>query len=98
MHGVQLRVQNKTATDFSQVSTNGVVYDHVMAGSISEYVTVEKMVGAASATLITGNDTLSCGLFYTDGPVDYIEEGKYTLQIFTDTAAYYGYNCVYIKE
>ena len=96
-NNVSLRIENKTTQNFKEVQSNGQSFGTVNAGAITEYKQFEKIVDVPFVTLITASDTISAGKVYIDFP-SYYTRGKYTLQIITDTSAYYGYDCVYKKS
>lgn len=79
--------------------TNNKSFANVNASDITSYQAFSKAVELPWAMLInTNNDTAFAGALYSDPPVTYLDKGKYTLKIFEDTTAYYGYNCEYIKN
>ena len=94
---VLLRVQNNSSANFKSVVSNSYEFGNINANSSSDYIKFDQIIENPTVFMITGNDTLVCGLFYIDY-IGFIKSGKYTLQIYPDDAAYSGYSCRYIKE
>lgn len=98
-NSVQLRVENNASQNFKEVFTNNITFKNVDTSSITSYKVMDKIIALANARIIKkNNDTAYVGLYYFDTPVSYINNGKYTLRIFDDTSAYYGYNCEYVED
>jgi hypothetical protein len=96
--GVQLRVQNSTSQNFTEIITNGKSFRGVSPGAVTSYQSFDRIVDAPFVILINGADTAYAGVIYYDPPINYIENGNYTLDVFEDTSTYYDYNCKYIKN
>ena len=94
---VLLRIQNKTEANFTSVVSNSHEFGNINANTSSGYVKFDQIVENPTAFMVAGNDTLVCGLYYYDY-IGFIKNGKYTLQIYPDAAAYSGYSCKYIKD
>jgi hypothetical protein len=95
--GVLMRIENTTSQNFTEVLSNDESFGSVDASFTTSYKSFEKIVDVPKATLIIGTDTLYAGLYYFDYP-SYFNNGKYTLQVYTDTLSYSGYGCRYIKD
>lgn len=94
---VLLRVENNTSMDFENVTTSSTDFGNISANSKTAYKSLEQIVEEPSVFMESDNETFVCGRLYIDY-IGYIKNGKYTLQIYPDAAAYGGYNCKYIKE
>lgn len=93
-----IRVQNNTAQDFKEVITNKKSFLNITASDSTSYMSFSK-ANAAYITLIdNNNDTALAGSIPIEGSIPALSQGHYTLIIFTDSSAYFGYNCQYIKE
>jgi hypothetical protein len=98
-NGVYIRIQNNTSHTFKEVITNEKSFMNVDTAQATPYQFFNKAVNLPFVTIITENkDTAYAGMHYIDPPIYYLTSGKYTLEIFEDTSAYYGYNCSYIKN
>ncbi|MBV9962645.1 MAG: hypothetical protein JO072_10395 [Parafilimonas sp.] len=98
-NSVLIRLRNNTSENFKEVITNGKSFVNVQSSAITSYQNFGKAIDLPYVQLINlNNDTSFAGLIYIDPPVSYLQNGKYTLEIFEDTLTYYGYNCKYIKD
>jgi len=96
---VLIRIQNNTSSNFKEVTTNQKIFSNVQSLEVTSYQTFDKVIDLPFVQLIdVNNDTTFAGMIYIDPPVSYLSNGKYTLDVFEDTLAYYGYNCRYIKD
>ena len=98
--GIFIRVENSTSQDFKKVIINNKGFDNVSATEITSYQSFESALTLPLATLVIDiNDTTYAGLgsTYYDR-VEYLNNGKYTLKVFEDTANVTGFDCVYIKN
>ena len=97
--GVAVRINNSTTEDFKEIIFNNDSFTDVESDGITSYHRFERVIDLPSAILIDNNkDTAYIGIYYIDPPVSYFDKGKYTLKIFEDTSAYFGYNCIYVKD
>jgi hypothetical protein len=96
---LQLRVKNSTTINFTNASTAGAEFGSINAGAVTGYKNFDQIVAYPGANFISGNDTTYAGSLYCGTPpLPYLENGKYTLEIFADTASFTGFNSNFIKD
>jgi hypothetical protein len=96
---LQLRVRNMTAKNFTSTSTAGAEFGSINAGAVTGYKNFDQIVAYPGANFISAKDTTYAGSLYCGTPpLPYLENGKYTLEIFADTGSYSGYNAKFIKD
>jgi hypothetical protein len=96
---LQLRVKNSTTINFTNASTAGAEFGSINAGAVTNYKNFDQIVAMPGANFVSGKDTTYAGSLYCGTPpLPYLENGKYTLEIFADTASFTGYNSNFIKD
>ncbi len=96
---VLIRVQNQTNVSFTAVSAALSEFGAVKPGVVTAYQRLKNVVAYPGANLVIVDQTVYVGLLYCGTPpIPMLENGKYTLEIFTDTSTYSGFNTRYKKD
>ena len=92
---VFIRVQNATTENLTNLNFMGADFGSITAGDSTNYQSFQNVIPYPFANLLTINYTYS----YIQDVVPglYLENGKYTLQLLTDTLPY-RYKASFIKE
>lgn len=94
---LQLRIRNTTAKNFTSTTTADAEFGSINAGAVTGYKNFDQIVAYPGANFISGKDTTYAGSLYCGTPpLPYLENGKYTLEIFADAGSYTGYNSKFI--
>jgi hypothetical protein len=97
--GVFIRVKNNTTQEFKEILTNNKSFEHVTISEVTSYQHFTQVSALAFVILIdNNNDTVFAGTHYLDPPFTYLKNGYYTVEVFEDTSAYYGYDCRYVRD
>ena len=97
--GVFIRVKNNTTLEFKEILTNNKRFEHITKSAVTSYQHFTRVSTLPFVTLINNdNDTAYAGAHYVDPPFTYLKNGYYTVEVFEDVSAYYGYNCQYVKD
>ncbi len=92
---VSIRVQNATTENFTGLTFINSDFGSINAGDSTAYKTFQKVIPHPFANYLAINNHMP---FIVDVvPGLYLENGKYTLQILTDTLPY-RYKASFIKE
>jgi hypothetical protein len=94
-----VRVENSSNTPLSAVMLGQHNYGPLKNGSMTGYQQFTQLIAYSGAMVVVGKDTTYAGMGYCGTPpLPYLENGKYTLQIFNDPVMNNALNSKYIKE
>ncbi len=102
--GVTIRIENSTNFTLDSVmlyyDTTNYNYGTIMPNQTSQYVYFKSMPNGAAAMADTANTRILTGHLIPPNtiPIPILANGKYTLQIFPDSAFLYHYDAKFIRD
>jgi hypothetical protein len=101
---VTIRIKNTTTLTLNDVKltydATSYNYGSLSPNNISAYQTFNQIADDPAIEAKSGGDNFHAGPLIPPNthPIPLLGNGKYTLEIFTDTSLFFGYNARYVKN